>query len=201
MIYSYYGIKLERKKPMSLKHGMLGMINLKPMTGYELDKEFKDSLKYIWNAVSSQIYAELDKMEQMGWLVSERVMQDEKPNRRVYSITEEGKVELLNWMTTHDADAKKTLTGKNGYLFRVLFGGILSKEQALKLLYSFRDVCLDRKTVQASIRKELGREALEYDEKTMVFFEIVVMHGEMMNQTRLAWIEKAISIVENSQIL
>ena len=183
---------------MSLRHGMLGLINLMPMTGYELDKEFKESLKYIWQAKSSQIYSELDNMEKKGWLVSERIMQDEKPNKRVYSITEAGKSELLNWMSTPESDVKNALTGKNAFLFRVLLAGSLSKEQALRLLHSFRDVCLARKVTQEDIRTAIARDELQYDSKQILFFELVALHGEMVNQTRLAWIEKAISIVEST---
>ena len=185
---------------MSLKYGLLGLINLVPMTGYELDKEFKESLKYIWQATSSQIYSELDSMEQKGWLVSERVMQDEKPNKRVYSITEKGKVELLDWMTVPETDVKKALTGKNAFLFRVLLAGSLSKEQALGLLGSFRDLCLSRKTVQADIRELVPQDCLKYGHEQALFFELVALHGEIMNRARLEWIEKAISIVENTRI-
>jgi len=181
---------------MSLRHGMLGLINLTPMTGYEIDREFKESLQYIWQAKSSQIYSELDSMEKRGWLTSERVMQDEKPNRRVYSITENGKAELLEWLSKPEADVKTALTGKNAFLFRVLLAGSLSKEQSLALLRSFRDVCITRKTTQEEIRSVISEDEAKYDEKQILFFELVAMHGEMMNKTRLEWIEKAINIVE-----
>ena len=169
------------------------------MAGYELDKEFKESLKYIWQATSSQIYSELDNMEQKGWLVSERIMQDEKPNKRVYSITEKGKTELMDWMTTPEADVKNSLTGKSAFLFRVLLAGSLSKEQALELLRSFREVCLARKTVQNDLRELVPQDEIKYGYEQALFFELVALHGEMMNQARLAWIEKAISKVENTQ--
>jgi len=67
---------------MSLRFGLLGSLCQESMTGYELDKEFKESLGYIWYAGTSQIYSELDKMEQDGWLSSERVMQGEKTQSR-----------------------------------------------------------------------------------------------------------------------
>ena len=169
------------------------------MTGYELDKEFKESLKYIWLATSSQIYSELDKMEQQGWLTSERIMQDEKPPKRIYSITEKGKVELMDWMTSYEMDVSKALTGKNAFLFRVLLAGSLSKEQALGLLKSFRDLCLAREAKQTDIRELVRQDEIKYGNEQALFFELVAQHGEIMNRARLEWIEKAISIVENTQ--
>ena len=35
---------------MSLKHGLLGLLNYGSMTGYELDKIFRDSLSFFWQA-------------------------------------------------------------------------------------------------------------------------------------------------------
>ena len=68
---------------MSLKHGLLGLLNYSSMTGYELDKAFKVSLSFFWQAKTSQIYRELDAMETNGWLSSQRIIQSEKPNKRV----------------------------------------------------------------------------------------------------------------------
>jgi DNA-binding PadR family transcriptional regulator len=181
---------------MSLKHGLLGMLILEPYTGYELDKEFRESLKYIWQAKNSQIYNELDKMEQRGWLTSERVMQDERPNKRIYSITESGKAELLDWLSMPEDDVKNALTQKNAFLLRLLLAGNANKDSALKLLCSFREVCLLRKTEQENLRTAIARDVPEYDSDITVYWNLVALHGEMMNQTRLAWVEKAIKIVE-----
>lgn len=35
---------------MSLKHGLLGLLNYGNMTGYDIDRTFKDSLFLFWQA-------------------------------------------------------------------------------------------------------------------------------------------------------
>jgi len=45
---------------MALKHGLLGLLNYKSETGYDLDKLFKQSLNFFWKAQTSQIYRELN---------------------------------------------------------------------------------------------------------------------------------------------
>lgn len=55
---------------MSLKYGLLSLLNYGDMTGYELSKEFDDSLGFFWQAQISQIYRELNTMEKCGWLKS-----------------------------------------------------------------------------------------------------------------------------------
>lgn len=105
-----------RCNKFSFGHGMLGLLNYGPMTGYELDKAFKESLSFFWQAQTSQIYRELDAMEQNGWLSSEYVIQKDKPNKRVYSITDTGKKELNNWLLSPQSDIAATMRIKNAFL-------------------------------------------------------------------------------------
>lgn len=85
---------------MSLKFGLLGLLSYEDMTGYELSKTFKESLSFFWQAQTSQIYRELNAMEETNWLSSYVEIQKEKPNRRVYSITEIGKEAFYRWLHT-----------------------------------------------------------------------------------------------------
>ncbi|MGL6120793.1 MAG: PadR family transcriptional regulator, partial [Fusobacteriaceae bacterium] len=117
---------------MSLKHGLLGLLNYGEMTGYELDKIFKDSLNFFWQAQMSQIYKELTLMEKKGWLTSEIIIQTDKPNKKKYSITEAGKSEFKNWLISYDI--KSELEVKSPFLMRLFFSGDLPKEKVIKML-------------------------------------------------------------------
>ena len=45
-----------------LKYAILGLLNQKSMSGYELSSEFESALNEFWNAKHSQIYPELRKL-------------------------------------------------------------------------------------------------------------------------------------------
>ena len=182
---------------MSLRYGLLGSINLKPMTGYELDREFKESLNYIWKTNTSQLYSELGKMEQDGWLISERVIQDDKPNKRVYSITDKGRAELLDWLS--ETDYERDVTPKSAFLLKVLFAGFTDKESSLKLLHSFRDLYLSAETNKNDVREAIAQDALGVDPEISMYWNIVALHGEIVHEARLKWVEKVIKIVENER--
>jgi len=184
---------------MSLKHGLLGLLNYEPMTGYDLDKMFKESLGYFWHAKASQIYRELDAMEQNGWLTSERVIQDEKPNKRVYSITAEGKAEFLDWLSLPKSDIKNAMQQKNALLMRVFFGGEAKKEQTLELLRSFREEWLAYIQEMDRVRAVIAQEAPDSDPEQVIHWEITVLHGEIVNRARLEWVEKSIAMLENME--
>jgi DNA-binding PadR family transcriptional regulator len=182
---------------MSLKHGLLGFLIHQPMTGYELDKEFKESLAHFWQATASQIYYDLDKMEQKGWLTSERVMQEEKPDKRVYSITAKGRAEFFDWLSSPGADIKNATRVKSAFFMRLFFADETSKEQALGLLYAYREQALAGME-EMKRAKELWKQAGHlFDPDKPQYWELIAMHGEMMRKTRLEWVEKAIALLEN----
>jgi DNA-binding PadR family transcriptional regulator len=183
---------------VSLRHGLLGLLSLKPYTGYELKKEFDQAMKYIWQAKTTLIYTELNNMEQKGWLVSERVVQDDKPNKKIYTITAEGTAEFLSWLAAPDDDVSDALTAKSAFFLRVLFAGNTSKAEAVKLLESFREVCLARRVAQRGIREAIARDEEEISAQHTLYFGLVARHGEMMLQTRLAWIEEALHAIKEA---
>ncbi|MCL2857170.1 MAG: PadR family transcriptional regulator [Oscillospiraceae bacterium] len=183
---------------MSLKHGLLGLLNYAPMTGYELNKEFNGSLGYFWQAKASQIYRELDSMEQSGWLTSKRVVQDEKPNKRIYSITAQGKTEFLDWLSSLDP-LKNLGRMKNAFLIRVFFGGELSREQTLELFRSFREIILEQSKQMQAVKDEINSLTPDagYDSNKAVYWKLTALSGEIMYKANLEWVDKAIEILEN----
>jgi DNA-binding PadR family transcriptional regulator len=183
---------------MSLKHGLLGLLNYEPMTGYELDKEFNETLGYFWQARGNQIYRELDTMEKNGWLTSERVIQTEKPNKRVYSITEKGKTEFMEWLSLPETDINNAMNVKSVFLLRVFFAGETGKEQALELLRSYRDVCIARNNELNEPFKKVEKEEV-YFPKQAVFWKLTALYGEIITKARLEWVKKSIAMLENME--
>ena len=81
-----------------LKHGILGLLHYGDMTGYEIMTVFRDSLSHFWTAQKSQIYRELQALENNGWIKTTHIEQEGKPDKNILSITDEGRKELLHWL-------------------------------------------------------------------------------------------------------
>ena len=180
---------------MSLKHGLLGLLNYEPMTGYELDKEFKESLAHFWQAKPQQIYRELNAMEQSGWLISERVPQEERPNRRVYTITDKGKSEFMDWLSSPGADIENATRVKSVFFMRLFFAGETSREQALELLHAYREQCLVGVDEMDKANEIFNPPETQFNPDEIQYWKLIMMHGEMMRKTRLEWVENAILIL------
>ncbi|MGX1675677.1 PadR family transcriptional regulator [Streptomyces sp. NPDC055400] len=67
-------------------------------TGYELKKWADASLRFFyWSPAISQIYAELRRLESLGYVTSLRSGAEEPRAKRTYAITEEGRGALAVW--------------------------------------------------------------------------------------------------------
>lgn len=86
---------------MSLAHAILGLLTVSPMTGYELKtKAFDNTIAHFWQADQAQIYRTLSAMVKCGWVESMLEIQEDRPNRKVYHITDAGQEELRRWLRT-----------------------------------------------------------------------------------------------------
>ncbi|HLP90331.1 MAG TPA: PadR family transcriptional regulator [Nostocaceae cyanobacterium] len=83
---------------MGLAHAILTCLIEAPHSGYDLSKFFSECVGYFWNASQQQIYRELGKLENQGLISSEIIPRENQLNKKIYSITPEGKQHLIQWM-------------------------------------------------------------------------------------------------------
>lgn len=83
---------------MSLRAVLLITLQREPGTGYDILQRFKAGLAHVWQASHQQLYRELDRMRGDGLLTCETVSQDERPDRKVYQLTEMGLQALDAWL-------------------------------------------------------------------------------------------------------
>lgn len=116
---------------MSLRHAILGFLQVMPMTGYDLKTQaFDRTVAYFWSAVQQQIYRELDKMAELGWIDYEIEVQVERPSRKVCHITDAGRAEFAAWLTQH----QPLVQHREAFLIQLFFAAQLSNAQIIDLL-------------------------------------------------------------------
>ena len=110
---------------MSLPHALLGLLNYRPATGYQLKKAFKESIYFFWNATLPQIYRTLNQMEKKGWLTAVIEHQEGKPSRKVYKLTGKGLREFRRWLK----EPSEVPQRKNPMMLKIFFGNQMDKDQ------------------------------------------------------------------------
>jgi DNA-binding PadR family transcriptional regulator len=87
---------------MALSHALLSLLLHRPCSGYDLAKRFDSSVEgsvgFFWDASHQQIYRELTRLEEQGWLRSETIHQESRPNKRIYYVTDAGKAAFQAWV-------------------------------------------------------------------------------------------------------
>lgn len=182
---------------MSLKHAILGFLNYGPRTGYELKTIFDTSVQHFWPADQSQIYRTLTQLEKAGWAEKEIVVQEDRPNRKVFSITETGRRELHQWLlapiTQHDH--------RNTALVQVFFAGQLPDEEILTIFEGARQQIEGILAAYAQVPAQIKSYEEEVGEPREKFFwHLTLELGFMSMRTQLEWIDSVIARLRSQQV-
>ncbi len=180
-----------------LKHGILGLLNYHPMTGYEIMLVFRDSLRFFWNAQTSQIYRELQTLETKGWVEKTTVPQQSKPDKNIYDITPEGRKELLRWL----ADEEPALNSRSQILMKVFFLGERNREENIRYFEGLKEYCgIFLQSLDAA-QEHIGQyRALISEPDKAVYWEMTVDFGRRNMRMYMDWAQSCIDRLKEGQI-
>jgi DNA-binding PadR family transcriptional regulator len=82
---------------MALRHAVLAALLDGEFSGYQLTKIFDVGVSNFWYAAPQQLYAELTKLEADGLVSGREVVQQGRPNKRVFKVTDSGVEELASF--------------------------------------------------------------------------------------------------------
>lgn len=83
---------------MAVKQLFLAILSKKPMHGYDLKNTFEQLVSEQWTLNFGQVYTTLTRLERDGLVEVEEVRSEEKLDKKVYSLTEEGHRQLSLWL-------------------------------------------------------------------------------------------------------
>jgi DNA-binding PadR family transcriptional regulator len=82
---------------MSIRHGLLALLERGPMYGYQLRAAFEESTGTTWPLNIGQVYTTLSRLERDGLV---RPLPENDGGQRPYEITDPGRAELAQWFAT-----------------------------------------------------------------------------------------------------
>ena len=177
---------------MSLRFALLALLQEEEATGYELAKRFDVGVSHYWHALPQQIYQELSRMEKEGLVAGEVVVQERRPNKRVFTITGGGRSALAEWQQERAPSAilKSELLvkafasdlGPADALIESLEEQIAFAREKLAIYERFREQMLRGRDEETFLRTT--RRAGPY---------LTLKRGLMFEQGNLQWAEWAIT--------
>lgn len=121
-------------QPTAVTWAVLGLLGMKPMSGYDIKRAVDRTIRHFWAASYGQIYPELKRLEEAGWIAGKDASQGERA-RRVYKITAQGRRELEAWL--HGYETRIEMRDES--LLRLFFADALPHDEALGLLAARRE--------------------------------------------------------------
>jgi DNA-binding PadR family transcriptional regulator len=179
---------------MSLRYALLGYLYDTSMSGYDLAKAFDYSVGFFWNASHSQIYPELSKMEKEGLLSSQRVEQEGRPSKTLYTATAKGREEFIHWMK----EPTKLAVTRDPFLIKTFFIDRLDPQEAIELIDEQLQLLRELLDVYKNLRK-IGRKATaELGNPFHLLTKLLTLDaGIMHTETEIKWCEKAKKLLKH----
>lgn len=165
---------------MSVRHALLGLLSQKPRHGYELLTAFTALVggEKNWEVKPAQIYMTLNRLKEAGLVQVGRVEQEGGTEKQIYSITEKGKLELKEWLSS----PVKTTYRRDEFFIKWMISLALDEGDSARLLYIQR----------ASLFKELhklNQEKMKIDPDTELAQVLLLEQAIMHTEADLRWLD------------
>lgn len=176
----------------TIAYAVLGSLVHEPQSGYQLSQLFGPPRNFMWEAKHSQVYPTLSLLTRKGYVVHTNVEQANRPMKKVYQVTSEGRLALRSWAMSTPAH----IPVRDEFSLRLSALCLLSSEEATSLLE--QQIALVKSEIQA-IEEHLADFALRFalpnpvptDHREYGLWSAVRLSCEL-KKTTVAWYQKMV---------
>ncbi len=166
---------------MSVKYGLLAVLERRSMHGYDLRRELEEELGPEWSVNYGQVYSTLERLLRDGCVVqSETVEGSEAPDRKLYTLTPAGRSALRTWFLT-PLDSTET---RRSELFAKIVLGLTSDVDIADIIQTQRKSELRRMSELTSLKE--GRDR-SLDLAEILQLDMFILRTEAM----IRWLDSA----------
>ena len=176
------------------EYTLVGLLAATPMSGYDLKRLFASSPLGTYSPSSGGIYPSLRRLESLGLLSAEIERTSDVRARRVYTATERGIGQLVEWLH-QPVDVSAVTRNISFLLMRFALMELRSTpEQTIRFLTQMRDAMT---SAIADLRPHV--EAAEASGSP--YRRLALYHGLATYNTHLAWTQEALSTFRTAAAL
>lgn len=172
---------------------LLGLLSMKPMTGYEIKQMIESSIGNFWSESFGQIYPTLKRLETGGWISAETMTKAEMAGGRAsrrYRITPMGCARLQAWLPV----PARAQVPRNELLLKLFFGehaqatAMRAQIEAMRASYV---VDLQRYDgIAAGMRKTHGHLA------GFPYWMMTLRYGQSEAEAMVAWADESLAALD-----
>jgi len=181
---------------VSLKHALLGILSYGEMTGYEVKQFFDSSVQHFWNAELSQIYPTLKSLEENSFVTMHVEQQENRPNRKVYQVTDAGREEFLRWVR----EPLHASNMRDPFLIKIFFGTQVPIEDVLILLRRHKEEQQMVLAFAETVLRDKIRESVEHTHSTRngLYWTLTLEMAISYRRAYVDWCEKSMHLLEQA---
>jgi DNA-binding PadR family transcriptional regulator len=175
---------------MSLRYAILGILNVMPMTGYDLKHQaFDATVRHFWPADQSQIYRTLNKLAEDNLVTGTIEAQDERPDRKVYTITPAGQAALDEWLKSDQA----VPTLRDPLLVQLFFGQEQPRADLLRVVAQQ----LAAHQARLAVYEQIAIPPAESrpDDRWLALQHLTLDFGLALEQAYVSWLEHCQEVI------
>ena len=179
---------------MALSHSILATLvgKGKPCSGYDLAKEFNSSVGFYWKTTHQQIYRELAKLETDKMVESELIKQRDKPDKKMYTVTSEGRQHLIDWI----ALPSKPTPIKEDMLIKMYVGYLVPVNILIKEIEELKKIHEERLELFRDYEKKFFSDIKSLPEKGKYRY-LNLRSGISFEIGRIEWCKEATEFLKN----
>jgi DNA-binding PadR family transcriptional regulator len=143
-------------------------------SGYDLAKLAARSVGHVWAPARSHLYAVLARLARDGLATARTVVQSDRPDKQLYTITPAGEEALAAWLTADSED-------DDSFHLKVFYGAFLPRERLIEHVEAFRERLHERLEVYDAIAETNTNRGHDY------YHRLMLDYGYARARASLAW--------------
>ncbi len=180
--------------PSAMTFVVLGLVAKRPGSGYDIAAFADRSVRHFWPLSRSQLYTELSRLEDLGWVSGITVEQDRYPNKRVYDITAAGMTALREWLEAGSGTQPQRT--RDPMVLKTFLGSFMDPDRLADQLDDHRGQAAE---LRAKLLAVIGHLDSMETNSSRRFGRASARYGVLQAEATLAWIQEVQALLEAGQ--
>jgi DNA-binding PadR family transcriptional regulator len=143
-------------------------------SGYDLAKLAARSVGHVWAPARSHLYAVLARLARDGLATARTVVQSDRPDKQLYTITRAGERALEAWLMADSED-------DDSFHLKVFYGAFLPRDRLIEHIEAYRERLHERLEVYDAIDETNTNRGHDY------YHRLMLDYGYAHARASLAW--------------
>jgi DNA-binding PadR family transcriptional regulator len=172
-------------------YAIIGILGIEPMSGYNIKNWVDQGVGYFWDVDYKQIYPTLKKIVEEGLATYEVMKSGNRPDSKVYMLTEKGRKELIDWLNKPVQSGKFSM---NELMLKIFFGHNVPVEVNLRHLENYKQSCLDAIEDLKNLMKKFEDDPKKND--SWHYRMTTAMKGTLNLNTEIEWCNRSMEYIK-----